>query len=158
MILQDQRHIAHMDLDSFYVSVERLRNRKLEGKPVLIGGTGDRAVVASCSYEARKFGVQSAMPMKIARRLCPHAIIVRGDMELYSKYSSQVTEVINDSVPLFEKSSIDEFYMDMTGMERFFGCVKYIHELKNKIGRECGLPISYAVFCLKKKKTTQEKI
>ncbi|MBN9349148.1 MAG: DNA polymerase IV [Chitinophagaceae bacterium] len=145
MILQDQRHIAHMDLDSFYVSVERLRNRKLEGKPVLIGGTGDRAVVASCSYEARKFGVQSAMPMKIARRLCPHAIIVRGDMELYSKYSSQVTEVINDSVPLFEKSSIDEFYMDMTGMERFFGCVKYIHELKNKIGRECGLPISYAV-------------
>lgn len=145
MILDSRRHIAHMDLDSFYVSVECLRNSKLNGKPVLIGGTGDRSVVASCSYEARKFGVHSAMPMKIARRLCPQAIIIRGDMELYSKYSSQVTEVINDSVPLFEKASIDEFYMDMSGMDRFFGCVQYIHELKKKIDRECGLPISYAV-------------
>lgn len=145
MILDDQRHIAHLDLDTFFVSVERLRNPKLSGKPVLIGGTGDRGVVASCSYEARKFGIHSAMPMKIARKLCPHAIVIHGDMELYSKYSSLVTGIVSDTVPLFEKSSIDEFYVDMSGMDRFFGCSKYVAALKKKIALECGLPISYAL-------------
>lgn len=145
MLLNNQRHIAHLDLDSFYVSVEQLRNPKLIGKPVLIGGTGDRGVVASCSYEARKFGIHSAMPMKVARRLCSHAIIVRGDMEQYSKYSGLVTEIIKDTVPLFEKSSIDEFYVDMTGMDKYFGCLKFINELKRKVVKESGLPISYGL-------------
>ena len=100
---------------------------------MLIGGSGDRGVVASCSYEARKFGIHSAMPMKIAKRLCSHAIILRGDMEAYSKYSRWVTEIIKDSVPLFEKSSIDEFYVDLTGMDRFFGCKLFTDELKRKV-------------------------
>jgi DNA polymerase-4 len=139
------RHIAHLDLDSFFVSVEELRNSKLKGKPVLIGGSGDRGVVASCSYEARKFGIHSAMPMKAARRLCPHATIIRGDMEAYSNYSRIVTDIIKDTVPLFEKSSIDEFYVDMSGMDKYFGCLKFTHELKKKVAKESGLPISYAL-------------
>jgi DNA polymerase-4 len=139
------RHIAHLDLDSFFVSVEELRNSKLKGKPVLIGGSGDRGVVASCSYEARKFGIHSAMPMKAARRLCPHATIIRGDMEAYSNYSRIVTDIIKDTVPLFEKSSIDEFYVDMSGMDKYFGCLKFTQELKKKVAKESGLPISYAL-------------
>lgn len=139
------RNIIHLDLDTFFVSVERRINPKLIGKPVLVGGNGDRGVVASCSYEARKFGIRSAMPMKAALRLCSHAIVVRGDYEAYSKYSNLVTDVIRDRVPLFEKSSIDEFYVDMTGMEKFFGCSLYSKELKEAIYQESGLPISYAL-------------
>jgi len=145
MIINGERHIAHLDLDSFFVSVEQLRNPKLIGKPILIGGSGDRGVVASCSYEARKFGIHSAMPMKIARRLCTHAIVVRGDMEQYSKYSRLVTEIISSSVPLFEKASIDEFYVDMTGLDKFFGCSKFTAELKKKVLKESGLPSSYGL-------------
>ncbi|MEO7313806.1 MAG: DNA polymerase IV [Ginsengibacter sp.] len=137
--------MAHLDLDSFFVSVEQLRDPKLIGKPVLIGGAGDRGVVASCSYEARKFGIHSAMPMKVARRLCSHATIIRGDMEQYSRYSTLVTDIIRDTVPLFEKSSIDEFYVDMTGMDKYFGCAKFTRELKMKVTKESGLPISYAL-------------
>jgi DNA polymerase-4 len=122
-----------------------LRDPKLIGKPVLIGGAGDRGVVASCSYEARKFGIHSAMPMKVARRLCSHATIIRGDMEQYSRYSTLVTDIIRDTVPLFEKSSIDEFYVDMTGMDKYFGCAKFTRELKMKVTKESGLPISYAL-------------
>lgn len=144
-MLKEERHITHLDLDSFFVSVECLRNPKLIGKPVVIGGNSDRGVVASCSYEARAYGVHSAMPMKIARRLCPHAIIVRGDMEAYSKYSGLVTDIIKDSTPLFEKSSIDEFYVDLTGMDRFFGCRQFSSALRKKIIKESGLPISYAM-------------
>lgn len=145
MILTNERHIAHLDLDSFFVSVEQLRNPKLKGKPILIGGSGDRGVVASCSYEARKFGIHSAMPMAVARRLCSHAIIVRGDMEQYSKYSGLVTDIIRDTVPLFEKASIDEFYVDMTGMDKFFGCNLFTSELKKKVLKESGLPTSYGL-------------
>lgn len=145
MILTNERHIAHLDLDSFFVSVEQLRNPKLKGKPILIGGSGDRGVVASCSYEARKFGIHSAMPMAVARRLCSHAIIVRGDMEQYSKYSGLVTDIIRDTVPLFEKASIDEFYVDMTGMDKFFGCNLFTTELKKKVLKESGLPTSYGL-------------
>ena len=145
MLTDSNRHITHLDLDTFFVSVERLINPKLIGKPVLVGGSGDRGVVASCSYEARKFGIHSAMPMYTAKRLCSHAIVVKGDYEAYSKYSNLVTEVIRDNVPMFEKSSIDEFYIDMTGMDKFFGCSKFSAELKQRITRESGLPISYAL-------------
>ncbi len=145
MYRDPNRHITHLDLDTFFVSVERLHNPKLIGKPVIVGGDGGRGVVASCSYEARKFGIHSAMPMYQAKRLCSHAIIVRGDYEAYSKYSQLVTDVIRDTVPMFEKSSIDEFYIDMTGMDKFFGCSLFSSELKKKILKESGLPISYAL-------------
>jgi DNA polymerase IV len=145
MLLTNERHIAHFDLDSFYVSVECRDNKKLIGQPVLIGGTGDRGVVASCSYEARKFGIHSAMPMAIAKRLCPHAISIRGDMEKYSNLSRDVTEIIKESVPIFEKSSIDEFYIDLTGMDKFFGCNKFTGELKSKIVKKLELPISWGL-------------
>ncbi|RYG44090.1 MAG: DNA polymerase IV [Chitinophagaceae bacterium] len=139
------RHIAHLDLDTFFVSVERLRNPKLLGKPLLIGGSSDRGVVAACSYEARKFGIHSAMPMRAALRLCREAIVVKSDFEEYSRFSSMVTEVISDTVPVFEKSSIDEFYIDLSGMDRFHGCLKFADELKTKVLRESGLPVSYAL-------------
>jgi DNA polymerase-4 len=140
-----ERHIVHMDLDAFFVSVERLKNEKLRGIPLLIGGHSDRAVVAAASYEARKFGIHSAMPMKLARRLCPEAVIIGGDMEQYSKFSHLVTDLIASKVPLYEKSSIDEFYIDMTGMDRFFGCAGYAAGLKEYILKESGLIVSYAL-------------
>ncbi len=140
--MEVKRNIVHMDLDSYFVSVERLFDSRLNGKPILIGGSGDRGVVASCSYEARKFGVHSAMPMRTARQLCPEALIIRGDFEKYSQKSHEVTEIIREEVPLFEKSSIDEFYIDMTGMDRFFGCFKLSQEIRQRIIKETGLPIS----------------
>ncbi|MBK9456387.1 MAG: DNA polymerase IV [Chitinophagales bacterium] len=139
------RVVVHMDLDTFFVSVERLKDSRLMHKPVLVGGTGDRAVVASCSYEARAFGVHSAMPMRQAKMLCPEAIIVRGDYEHYSKYSNMVTEIIHEKVPLYEKSSIDEFYIDMTGMDKFFGTYTYVQELRNRVIKETGLPLSFGL-------------
>lgn len=147
------RTVVHMDLDTFFVSVSRLQNSKLMGKPVLVGGSSDRGVVASCSYEARKFGIHSAMPMKLARKLCPEAIIIRGDYEDYSKYSHIITEIISEQVPVYEKSSIDEFYLDLTGMDKFFGCYKWATELRQKIQSETGLPISFG---LSKNKTVSK--
>ncbi len=140
----NNRNIAHFDLDAFFVSVERKKNPKLIGRPVIVGG-GERGVVAACSYETRKFGVHSAMPIKLAKRLCPEALIIKGDMESYSTSSREVTEIIGAHVPLFEKSSIDEFYVDMTGMDKFFGCLKYTDELKKTITKSTGLSISFAL-------------
>ncbi|HNG13930.1 MAG TPA: DNA polymerase IV, partial [Saprospiraceae bacterium] len=122
--------ILHMDLDSFFVSVECLRNTAFLGKPLIIGGLSDRGVVASCSYEARRYGVRSAMPMKMALRLCPDAIVLRGDMETYSQYSKLITEIVRQDAPVFEKSSIDEFYLDLTGMDRYVGCYQWARELR----------------------------
>lgn len=139
------RAIVHMDLDSFFVSVECLKNSQLLGKPLLIGGMSSRGVVASCSYEARRFGVHSAMPVKMALRLCPQAIVMRGDMDEYSKYSTLVTDIIGHDAPVFEKSSIDEFYLDISGMDRFFGCFKWAQELRQKVIKESGLPISFGL-------------
>ncbi|MDO8896945.1 MAG: DNA polymerase IV [Bacteroidales bacterium] len=140
-----ERTIVHMDLDTFFVSVERLINPSLEGKPVIIGGTSDRGVVASCSYEARRFGVHSAMPMRMAKQLCSQAVYVRGDMELYTRYSRLVTDVIAESAPVYEKTSVDEHYLDLTGMDRFFGCYKWTHELRQRIIKHTGLPISFGL-------------
>ena len=139
------RSIVHCDLDTFFVSVERLLNNDLMGKPILIGGSSDRGVVASCSYEARKFGIHSAMPMRLARQLCPDAILVRGDHDMYSKYSKMVTEIIEERAPLVEKASIDEHYLDLTGMDRFFGCWQWTQELRQHIIKETGLPISFGL-------------
>ncbi|GMT46391.1 MAG: DNA polymerase IV [bacterium] len=140
-----ERTIVHLDLDSFFVSVERLQNDALRGKPVIIGGLSDRGVVAGCSYEARRFGVHSAMPVRMARQLCGNAIFIRGDMERYSKYSGLVTEIIAESAPVYEKASIDEHYLDITGMDRFFGSLKWTHELRQHIIKESGLPISFGL-------------
>jgi len=140
-----ERNVVHLDLDSFFVSVERLRNSKLMDKPVIIGGLSDRGVVASCSYEARSFGVHSAMPMRMARQLCGDAVIIRGDMDLYSRYSDMVTEIIEESAPLYEKASIDEHYVDLTGMERFFGTLKWTQKLKKDIVKHTGLPVSFGL-------------
>jgi DNA polymerase-4 len=136
-----KHHIAHFDLDSFFVSVEILNDPSLKGKPVLVGGY-ERGVVAACSYEARKYGIHSAMPMKRALQLCPHAVVTSSSRHDYSRYSRWVTEIIASKVPLFEKASIDEFYIDLTGMEKYFGVSQYAQELRQLIRKETGLPIS----------------
>src|SRR5690349_4391120 len=124
------RRIVHLDLDSFYVSVERRKRSELIGKPVIIGGFSDRGVVASCSYEARQFGVHSAMPSRLARQLCPEAIWIRGDMDEYARCSAEVTDIISERAPVVEKASIDEHYLDNTGLDQYFGCVKWTRELR----------------------------
>ena len=139
------RCITHMDLDSFFVSCERLKNSALNNKPVIIAGGSNRGVVSSCSYEARKFGVRSAMPSKYAKKLCPDGIFLKGDMELYSKYSHEVKEVIAEKAPLLEQASIDEFYMDITGMDRFYGNFQFTKELIDRVEHEVGLPMSFGM-------------
>jgi len=152
------RNIIHLDLDAFFVAVERLNNPKLMGIPLIVGGSSRRGVVAACSYEARKFGVHSAMPMYLAMQLCPDAKVISGDVEAYSRYSHLVTEIIADSAPMFEKSSIDEFYIDASGMDRYFGAFKWATELRRKITNHSGLPISLgmSVNKLVSKVTTNE--
>ncbi len=143
--METDRHIAHMDLDTFFVSVERLERSDLAGKPIIVGSLSDRGVVAACSYESRRFGVHSAMPMKLALRLCPEAVVIRGDMDRYSYFSRMVTDIIAEEAPVYEKASIDEHYLDITGMDRFFGCNQWMHELRQRIIRETGLPISFGL-------------
>ena len=138
----DKRAIAHMDLDAFFVSVEVLRDTRLKGLPLIIGGSSGRGVVSSCSYEARRFGVHSGMPTRLALQLCPQAKVISGDMESYSYYSRMVTDVIREEAPLFEKSSIDEFYIDASGMDRFFNTYQWCKELRTRIIHETGLTIS----------------
>lgn len=140
-----ERSVIHMDLDAFFVAVECKRNPKLKGKPLIVGGSSRRGVVAACSYEARYFGVHSAMPMYLALQLCPDATVISGDMEAYSIHSHLVTEIIEHKAPLFEKTSIDEFYIDATGLDRFFGAFKWAKELRHNIIKESGLPISMAL-------------
>jgi DNA polymerase IV len=140
-----KRIIMHIDLDSFFVSVERKFDPSLIGKPVLIGGSAERGVVASCSYEARKFGIHSAMPMKQAMKLCPHAVIVRGSHGRYGEASREVTDIIQNAVPLYQKTSVDEFYVDYTGMDRFHNCYQHATELRQKIIRDTELPISFGM-------------
>ncbi|HWV74704.1 MAG TPA: DNA polymerase IV [Pseudosphingobacterium sp.] len=139
------KQVIHMDQDAFFVSVEIRKNSSLKNKPVIIGGTSDRGVVASCSYEARKFGIHSAMPSRMAKLLCPHAIFVKGNMDEYTKASQEITSIVAEKVPLFEKASIDEHYIDLTGMERYFGSMKFAQELRRYIMSETGLPISFGL-------------
>jgi len=141
---EPQRIIAHFDLDSFFVSMEVLNNPSLKGKPVIVGGK-ERGVVAACSYEARKFGIHSAMPSKKAFQLCPQAIVISGTYAEYSKYSRWVTEIIASKAPLFEKASVDEFYLDLTGMDKFFDPLQWTIDLRKQIMDETGLPISFGL-------------
>jgi len=137
--------IVHLDLDAFFVAVQCKASPQLKGKPLIIGGQSRRGVVAACSYEARRFGVHSAMPMYLALQLCPDAKVISGDMEAYSQNSHLVTEIIAQAAPMFEKASIDEFYIDASGMDKFFGSFKWAVGLQKKIIKESGLPISMAM-------------
>lgn len=137
-----ERNIIHFDLDAFFVAVEVQRDKRLKGKPLIIGGSSRRGVVAACSYETRKFGVHSAMPMYLALQLCPDAMVISGDVEAYSKQSHIVTDIIAEAAPMFEKASIDEFYIDASGMDRYFGAFKWAIELRKKVIKDSGLPIS----------------
>ncbi len=141
--------IAHFDLDSFFVSVEFIKDPSLKGKAVIVGGTRERGIVTTCSYEAREVGVHSAMPMKTAMRLCPHAIVLRGTYSEYTRYSRWVTQIIAAKAPLFEKASIDEFYIDLTGMDTFFNPLQWTIDLRELIIKETGLPISFGILKIK---------
>ncbi|MGG9970215.1 DNA polymerase IV [Ferruginibacter sp. SUN002] len=139
-----QRIIAHFDLDSFFVAVEILNDPSLRGKPVILGHK-ERGIVTTCSYEARKFGVHSGMPGNKAFQLCPHGIFIKGTYGSYSKYSRWVTEIIASKAPLFEKASIDEFYLDLTGMDKFFDPLQWTIDLRQQIIDETRLPISFGM-------------
>ena len=145
MAESSQRIIAHFDLDAFFVSVECINDPSLKGKPLIVGGHNERGVVAACSYEARKFGIHSAMPMKTAMRLCPHATVVSGTRGEYIRFSRWVTEIIASKAPLFEKASIDEFYLDLTGMDKYFQPYQWTIDLRHQIMSETNLPISFAL-------------
>lgn len=140
------RTIFHLDLDSFFVSAERLQNPALIGKPVAVGGTGPRSVLSSASYEARKFGVRSAMPTAQAKRLCPQLIVVRGTYGLYSKLSRQVFDIVEQYSPIVERVSVDEAYIDMTGTEGLFGppieCAK---RMRAEVREKVKLPASIGI-------------
>ncbi|MCS6990404.1 MAG: DNA polymerase IV [Chitinophagales bacterium] len=140
-----ERTIVHLDLDSFFVAVARQMNPKLRQRPVLVGGTGERAVVAACSYEARHYGIYSGMSLRLARRLCPDAYIVQGDYELYVRKSDEVAQIIRMHAPVYEQASIDEFYLDLTGMDRFWGCRRWALELWQRVKKETGLPCSFGL-------------
>jgi DNA polymerase-4 len=140
-----QPYIAHFDLDAFFVSVECILDPSLRGKPIIIGGSKERGVVSTCSYEARKFGVHSAMPMARAMALCPHATVVKSTRGQYSKFSQWVTDIIAAKAPLFEKASIDEFYIDLTGMDRFFDPLQWTIDLRKEITDTTQLPISFGL-------------
>ena len=140
-----QRYIAHLDLDSFFVSVEMLKDPSLKGKPVIVGGSAERGVVSTCSYEARQFGVKSAMPMKTALQRCPQAIILQGSYADYADYSDRVTRIIAEKAPLFEKASIDEFYIDLSGMDVYDDPFQWTIQLRETIIETTGLPISFGL-------------
>jgi DNA polymerase-4 len=139
--------IFHVDMDAFFVSVEELSDPSLKGKAVVVGGQRDeRGVVSAASYEARKFGVHSAMPLRTAAKLCPHAIFVDGNPERYRECSAQVYEVLNTFSPLVEMASIDEAYLDMTGTDRLHGPpLRAAHSLHNKVKAETQLNCSIGI-------------
>src|SRR6187402_659931 len=144
------RTILHVDLDAFYAAVEQRDDPTLRGKPVLVGGSVRRGVVAACSYEARKFGIHSAMPMAEAMRRCPHAIVVRHDMERYAEASRLFFRILGDFSPEVEGLSLDEAFLDVTGSERLLGDGRTIGEtIKKRVRAELSLVASVGVAPIK---------
>ncbi|MBQ9634861.1 MAG: DNA polymerase IV [Acidaminococcaceae bacterium] len=137
-----QRWIMHVDMDAFYASVEILDNPELKGKPVIVGGRSARGVVSTCSYEARKFGVHSAMPLFEARRLCPHAVYLPVRMHRYAEMSEKIMAIFRETSPLVEQLSIDEAFLDLTGMERLGGAEAIAHKVQERIQAELNLSAS----------------
>lgn len=137
------RWIMHLDMDAFYASVEQLDNPELRGKPVIVGGR-ERGVVAAASYEARAFGIHSAMPSYQARRLCPEAVFVRGNRARYEEKSSEVFEVLHSYSPLVEPASIDEAYVDLSGLELVFkmSAQELVQEIQKEVVKKTGLSCS----------------
>ncbi|WP_428330596.1 DNA polymerase IV [Mucilaginibacter sp.] len=139
------RQIIHTDMDCFFAAVEVLKDSTLKNKPIAVGGNADRGVLTSVSYEAKKLGINSGMPTRVAMQMCPQLHIVKGNMDEYSKYSHTVTEIIRELSPVVEKAAIDEHYIDMTGMDKYFGTMKFAHELRQKVISETGLPLSFGL-------------
>ncbi len=141
------RTIFHLDLDTFFVSVERVLDPSLENLPVIVGGDPHgRGVVAACSYEARKYGLHSAMPIRTAFKLCPQGIYLKGHHEEYSRFSKLVKNILTKYAPVIEQASIDEFYMDFTGCEKIYGSLLvFASFLQNEIWERLGLPASIGI-------------
>ena len=148
------RWIMHIDMDAFFASVEQLDNPELKGKPLIVGGQSCRGVVSTCSYEARKFGVHSAMPMVEARRLCPHAEFLPGRMWRYEEVSREIMRIFHEEAPLVEQLSIDEAFLDVSGMERLCKDVRNVgwrikERIKNEIGLTCSVGLAPNKFLAK---------
>ncbi|MBU2603300.1 MAG: DNA polymerase IV [Actinobacteria bacterium] len=136
------RVIAHLDLDAFFASVEENVDPSLRDKPVIVGG-GERGVVSTCNYIARRYGVHSAMPMRTARRLCPHAVVLSGDHRLYAQYSRRFSDLLDEYSPLIEKVGIDEAFVDLTGTEQLFGpVIRTCRTIQRRVQEELGLSVS----------------
>ena len=144
--MSEHRAILHVDMDAFYASVEQFDNPELAGKPVVVGGTGGRGVVAAASYEVRRFGVHSAMPMREALKRCPHAVVIRPRMKRYHEVSAQVFEIFGEFTDLVEGLSLDEAFLDVTGSTSLFGSAEAMaREIKNRIRLRTGLTASVGV-------------
>lgn len=137
-----RRWVMHVDMDAFYASVEILDNPGLKGLPVIVGGRSARGVVSTCSYEARKFGVHSAMPLFEAKRLCPHGVFVPVRMARYAEMSAKIMAIFRETSPLVEQLSIDEAFLDLTGMEGLGGAESIAHQVQDRIQNELKLSAS----------------